>query len=158
MNFQAFVQIVDQLGGVEMTVDKHYVYDDPYQDLHINIPAGRQQMDGKTALEFVRLRYDGVTNSDIARIGRQQQFLQALRQALLSPATLFQARSLAGTMRDNLHTNLPAADQLQLAVALFKARNNVAVQMLPGTPDDASGDWLLDRTKWNEVTHAWKPN
>jgi LCP family protein required for cell wall assembly len=158
MNFQAFVQIVDQVGGVEMTVDKHYVYDDAAQDLHINIPAGRQQMDGKTALEFVRLRYDGVTNSDIARIGRQQQFLQALRQALLSPATLFQARSLAGTMRNNIHTNLPEADQLQLAAALFKARNNVAVQMLPGTPDDASGDWLLDRTKWNEVTHAWQPN
>jgi LCP family protein required for cell wall assembly len=158
MNFQAFVQIVDQLGGVKMTVDKHYVYDDAYQDLHINIPAGRQQMDGKTALEFVRLRYDGVTNSDIARIERQQQFLQALRQALLSPATLLQARSLAGTMRNHIHTNLPEADQLQLAAALFKARNQVAMQTLPGTPDDATGDWQLDRTKWSEVTHAWNPN
>jgi LCP family protein required for cell wall assembly len=158
MNFQAFVQIVDQLGGVEMTVDKHYVYDDPYQDLHINIPAGAQKMDGKTALEFVRLRYDGVTNSDIARIGRQQQFMQALRQVLLSPSALLKVRSLSDTMRHNIQTNLPEGDQLQLAAALFKARNHVAMQTLPGTPDDATGDWQLDQAKWNEVTHAWKAN
>jgi anionic cell wall polymer biosynthesis LytR-Cps2A-Psr (LCP) family protein len=158
MNFQAFVQIVDQLGGVEMTVDKHYVYDDPYQDLHINIPAGAQKMDGKTALEYVRLRYDGVTNSDIARIGRQQQFIQALRQVLLSPTALLQARSLSDTMRHNIQTNLPEGDQLQLAAALFKARNHVAMQTLPGTPDDATGDWQLDQEKWSEVTHAWKAN
>jgi LCP family protein required for cell wall assembly len=154
VNFQAFEELVDLVGGVEMTVDKHYVYDDPYQDLHIDIPAGRQTLYGKTALHYVRLRYDGVTNSDIARIGRQQEFLKALVGRV--PANWTAIPRMIDTVRKYVKTNIPEGDQLKLAKALWEARTNLTMQTLPGSAvEDETGDWLIDQAQWNEVKSQW---
>lgn len=155
LNFQAFEEIVNQLGGVEIDVDQHYVYDDPFQHLHIDIPAGRQNMTGQTALHYVRLRYDGKTNSDLGRIGRQQQFIEALKQKASSPAYWSRIPKMMSTVRKHVKTNIPEADQLKLAQALYKARENLRMHTLPGTPDEQTSDWLLDQTKWRELTDAW---
>lgn len=155
VNLQAFERIIDHLGGVEVTVDRHYHYEDPYQDLVIDIPAGRQVMDGETALKFVRLRYDGFTNDDIARIGRQQQFIQAVKAKFADPASWVAIPQLMATMKQHVSTNVPEKDQLPLAKALFEARNQMQMSTLPGAPDDATGDWLLDPAKWSEVKAQW---
>lgn len=158
VNLEAFERIIDRLGGVDMTVDRDYHYEDPYQDLVIDIRAGRQTMDGATALQFVRLRYDGVTNDDIGRIKRQQQFIQAVKEKFTEPSTWFTIPTLIGTMKDSVATNVPEKDQLPLARALFDARNAMRMTTLPGTPDDATGDWLLDPARWSEVKESWSPN
>lgn len=155
LNFQAFIDIVDALDGVSLHVDKHYVYDDPYQDLHIDIPAGQQTLKGEQALHYVRLRYDGVTNSDIARIERQQQFLKALKDKLSSPAYWSRIPDLVAILRTNTRTNIPEKDQLKLAQAMYTVRGNVTMQTLPGTADDATGDWIINPTAWKGVTEEW---
>jgi len=38
---------------------------------------------------------------------------------------------------------------------LFKARGNLQMQTLPGEPDDATGDWIMDVARWNEVVNRW---
>jgi len=157
VNLKSFEEIIDQLGGVEMEIDRDYYYEDPYQDLVIDIKAGQQVLDGATALKFVRLRYDGVTNDDIARIQRQQQFIRALQAKFKEPSSWSRIPSLITTMRRNIATNLPTDDQLPLAQALFGARSTLQMSTLPGTPDDATGDWLLDLAKWNEVRESWSP-
>lgn len=155
VNLQAFEKIIDQLGGVEITVDRDYYYEDPYQDLVIDIQSGKQVMTGETALKFVRLRYDGVGNDDISRIRRQQQFMQAVKAKFTDPSTWVAIPNLIGTMKDHVTTNVPEKDQLPLAKALFGARNSLTMSTLPGEPDDATGDWLLDPAKWSEVTQRW---
>lgn len=154
INFKSFEELVDLVDGVSIDVEKHYVYDDPFQDLHIDIPAGRQHMYGEMALHYVRLRYDGVTNSDIARIERQQKFLQAFKEKL--PANWSKVPSMIQTLRQYVKTNVPESDQLKLLKALFDARNNLTMKTLPGTPDDATGDWLLDPVQWSEVKQSWQ--
>lgn len=158
INLEAFEQIIDQLGGVEITVDRDYYYEDPYQDLVIDIAEGKQVMNGETALKFVRLRYDGVTNDDIARIGRQQQFMQAMKGKFTDPASWARIPKLIQTMKDHVATNVPERDQLALAQAFFSARDTLMMMTLPGVPDDATGDWLLDPAKWSEVKQSWSPN
>jgi polyisoprenyl-teichoic acid--peptidoglycan teichoic acid transferase len=156
VNFKAFEELVDLVDGVELTVEKHYQYEDPFQDLYIDIPAGRQTLDGRTALHFVRLRYDGVTNSDLARIERQQQFLKAFLARM--PSNWIRIPDMIRTLRGHVRTNIPEADQLNLARALWNARNQVAMQTLPGTepePPDQTGDWLLNPSLWNEVKRKW---
>lgn len=155
LNLQAFERIVDRLGGVDLHVDRHYVYHDPDQNLHIDLPAGLQHLNGAKALQFVRLRYDGMTNSDLARIKRQQQFLAAMGQKLTSPAYWHQLPEILGVLRTNVATNVPEGDQLALAQVLFKARGNLQMQTLPGEPDDATGDWIMDVARWNEVVNRW---
>lgn len=154
VNFKAFEEIVNAVDGVPITVDQHYVYDDPYQDLHIDIPAGPQVLEGQQALHFVRLRYDGVTDSDIGRIARQQQFLMAFKDRL--PANWNRIPKMIQTMKKYIRTNIPEEDQVKLAMGLFAARSNVTAEMLPGVPDDETGDWLLDKAEWNEVVRSWE--
>lgn len=155
VNLEAFERIVDKLGGVDLTVDRHYQYSDPYQKLEIDIQSGEQHMDGATALKYVRIRYDGVTNDDIARIKRQQQFMSALTGKLSSPSTWWKIPDLIATTRKYVATNIPEGDQLDLAQSLFKARSSLSMQTLPGTPDDSNGDWVIDRDRWNGVKQAW---
>lgn len=154
VNFKAFEELVTAVGGVPMTLDRDYAYEDPYQDLYIDLKAGQQIMDGRTALHYVRLRYDGVTNSDVARIERQQEFLQALLGQLSANWT--RVPGMIKIMRKYVRTNIPEADQLGLAKLLWDARENVAMQTLPGSfSDDAYGDWLLDEAGWKELTQSW---
>lgn len=156
VNLEAFERIVDKLGGVEIDVDRHYRYSDPYQDLEIDIKPGRQQMDGETALKYVRVRYDGVTNDDIARIKRQQQFLESMRAKVSPPAAWVKIPDVISTTRQYLKTNIPESDQIALAESLFKARGNINMVTLPGNPDDLTGDWIMDSARWSEVVREWE--
>lgn len=79
VDFTAFVDIVDTLGGVDLDV--------PYDILDLEYPGpnytfdpfiineGPQHLDGATALKYARSRH---TTSDFGRAVRQQQLLQAL--------------------------------------------------------------------------------
>ena len=155
LNFQSFIEVVNLIGGVEVDVPHHYVYEDPLQDLYINISAGPQTMRGDTALKYVRLRYDGFTNSDIARIERQQQFITAMKEKLSSPVYWSRIPAMLKSVRKHIKTNLPESDQIRLAEAAFKARDQVKMLTLPGEPDDETGDWLFDKQAWNEVIKSW---
>jgi len=81
LDLAGFVDLVDAIGGVEMTLDE------PIRDERANadLPAGRQRMDGAEALSFVRVR---AIDDDLGRIGRQQEFVQALGRELMSPSVL----------------------------------------------------------------------
>lgn len=155
LNLKSFEEIVDAVGGVTITVDRHYQYSDPYQDLEIDILPGRQEMDGETALKYVRMRYDGVTNDDIARIGRQQQFLTEMKDKLSSPIYYLKIPEMISTLRRHVATNVPEPDQIGLAEALFRARSNLTMKTLPGTPDDNTGQWLLDQSAWDDLKALW---
>ena len=91
IDYDAFVSLVDMIGGVEINVPFHMLYDDPYQNLHINIPAGLQVLDGHNALHFARYRMGNdrhQTISDYQRIEHQQQVLSAVARELLAPASI----------------------------------------------------------------------
>lgn len=71
------VKIVDAVGGVRVNpkaplADAH---------LHLDIPAGRQTLDGRTAEGYVRTRVD----NDFQRAARQQEVLLQIVRRLISP-------------------------------------------------------------------------
>jgi LCP family protein required for cell wall assembly len=85
VDIQSMEQIIDTLGGVSIDsptrlVDTQYPTDD-YRTLTIDIPAGRQVMDGVTAVEYARTRHP---DSDFGRQARQQQMLLAIRDQAYS--------------------------------------------------------------------------
>jgi len=104
LDFDGFEKAVDILGGVEVEVahsfdDYKYPIAGKEKDLcngdkelkcryeYLHFEAGKQLMDGKTALKFVRSRNaEGEEGTDFARSLRQQKFLEAFRQKLSSPA------------------------------------------------------------------------
>jgi LCP family protein required for cell wall assembly len=99
VSLAGFQGVVDALGGVDMCVPY------PMQDIltGLDIPAGCQHFDGKTALAYVRTRHqpcDAVP--DFARIGRQQQFLRAVIAKLLQPSELVHLPSLVPALLKNI--------------------------------------------------------
>jgi LCP family protein required for cell wall assembly len=103
LDFHAFKQLVNNLHGVYMNVDRRY-----YIPLHtgvsaINLQPGYQKLDGGQALSYVRYRH---TDSDIYRTGRQQLFIEALKSRLrtaLSPTSLpLEVPKLVGVLKHNI--------------------------------------------------------
>lgn len=84
VDFTGFKRMVDAVNGVEVCL-KEPVHD---ADAHLDLPAGRQKLNGEEALGYVRARYGFGGGSDTERIGRQQQFLGSLVHKLKSDGVL----------------------------------------------------------------------
>ena len=120
---EALVHVIDAVGGVELYVPFHMYYDDPCQDLHINIPAGLQRLDGENAAHFASYRLgnnprDSIT--DYRRIKHQHQLLTALFQELLTPHTLLRIPDLIRTYRNYVGSNLSLGEQLWFGAQVYR--------------------------------------
>lgn len=73
VNFQAFKDLVDSVGGVELNLDKPFSEAVPFEEGTISLPAGKQTIDGKTALLYARARF---SSSDFDRSRRQQEIIK----------------------------------------------------------------------------------
>lgn len=91
VTFGGFRDVVDAIGGVELCLERAL----RDRSAGIDLPAGCQVLDGADALGYVRVRK---VDSDLARIGRQQQFLRALAVELTDPTLLVQPWRLAPTV------------------------------------------------------------
>jgi LCP family protein required for cell wall assembly len=117
VNFQAFRQAVDTVGGVSVDV-KDQLYDPTMAWENggnpVLAPAGVQAMNGKQALLYARSRE---TSSDFARTDRQRQLLVALKDKVLTAGTLSNPAKIDGLMNtfgDNVYSDLslPNAQRL----------------------------------------------
>jgi len=98
VDLAGFQRLVDALGGVDMCVP-YPMYDELTL---LDIPAGCQHFDGRTALAYVRTRHQPCDEvPDFARIARQQQFLRAVISRLLEPGQLFRLPTLVPDLLDN---------------------------------------------------------
>jgi len=94
IDFAGFEAMVDQIGGVEVCTNK------PLEDGILGTvleKAGKQVVDGHTALNFVRARHVyGEERSDYDRINRQQRFMASLLRGALSSNVLLDPGKLNG--------------------------------------------------------------
>lgn len=79
VNLASFYEITQALGGIDVCLN-HAVKE---SNSGIDLPAGRQTIEGVQALAFVRQRY-GLPNVDLDRIVRQQAFLSGIARKVLS--------------------------------------------------------------------------
>ncbi len=75
-DFSLFQKVVDDIGGVDLYIDKSMHYDDNAQNLHIHFLPGFYHLNGKKALEYIRFRKDQF--GDISRIKRQQNLIDSI--------------------------------------------------------------------------------
>lgn len=89
VDFQGFKGMVNALGGIEVCPEQA-IHD---KKAHLNLEAGCQTVRDEEALGYVRARYSIGDGSDTGRIGRQQEFMQALaakaQSKLTSPNALY---------------------------------------------------------------------
>lgn len=113
VDYDSFPEFVDMLGGVEVDVQKRMRYVDRAGHLDINIQPGKQVLDGKQALHFVRFRKDAL--GDIGRIQRQQQFIKALIKKAYDPRIIVKFPELAAQAMKIFRTDMAPKLAVQLA-------------------------------------------
>lgn len=114
-------RLVDRVGGVEVTLPKALSYDDPAQELHIDLPAGTHHLNGKQACEFVRCRNAYLT-ADYGRMDAQKLFMTAFLKKMKSGALSHTALlSLAVEACRFVKTDLTLGEVLSLGKRLLFA-------------------------------------
>ena len=143
----SFVKIIDAIGGVDINVEKRMFYEDPWDDnggLVIDLYPGKQHMDGKTAVTYVRYRD---SEGDIGRVQRQQAFMAACLDKVTSPEIVPRIPKIVREIIDAVNTDMSLRQLLEVAGALkAAAQNGLETEMVPGYPlyiDDVSY-WIPD--------------
>lgn len=168
--------IVDAVGGVTVETIDEMKYDDNWGGLHVDLPKGRQRIDGRQAEGFVRFRevnrtrmnaygrivpIRGVKASaeegDLRRAARQQQLIHALVAEANNTANLVALPEIIDTGFEQISTTLTRTQCLALAT-LFRGAGQSAMKTgtVPGTDDTRGGAYyyVLDRDR-AQATVDW---
>lgn len=142
IDVNGFKRVVDAIGGVDLYVDRDMKYDDFKQGLHIDLKAGQQHLDGEHAMQYVRYRRE---YGDISRIRRQQRFLWAVQQKIVSGQMLMRIPGLTKELMSMVRTNLSLTEMLPMARTLYDMVQNHSFRMsvVPGT-----AEYLYDVAYW----------
>lgn len=120
VDFAGFSKMVDAIGGVEVCTTE------PLEDYELGtvLPAaGRQMVDGHTALNYVRARQVTTEiNGDYGRIKRQQRFLSSLLRSLISKEVFFSLSKLNNVVNmfidDSYVDNIDTRDLVTLGQSI----------------------------------------
>ncbi|MFC4601438.1 LCP family protein [Cohnella hongkongensis] len=114
-DFEGFISLIDELGGIELDIEKRMRHIDKRDDprYNIDLEKGLQKLDGLTALQYVRFRGDAM--SDFSRSERQRNFLSAVAAKLKSTTTLFKLPQLLNGIAPYIETSIPPGELFELA-------------------------------------------
>ena len=142
VNMQGFLDLIDALGGVTVTLDKRIPMPGNvpgakyrYPDL---IGPGEVQLDGTLALGYVRSR---AADSDYSRMGRQRHLLEQLAAQTSGSEVLLKFPDLATVMKESVRTSLSTeefaflADRLRSGVNIQESVGLAPPFINPGNPD-----------------------
>ncbi|MGB9612863.1 MAG: LCP family protein [Candidatus Margulisiibacteriota bacterium] len=137
--------LIDKIGGIEIDVEKRMYYVDYAGDLHIDLYPGKQKLNGKQAMGYLRFRH---TDNDFARIGRQQKFIRALASELMKKENILKSPGLFLSLLSCVDTNLNSRQVLALSLLLRSAYElgQVFMTTIPGS------DLMVDGI------YYWKPD
>ncbi len=113
VTLDAFKQIVDAIGGVEVDVPvlngNGLHYDDYAGGLHIHLDPGLQVLNGEQAEGLVRFR-KGYLEGDVGRIRTQQLFLEAFAKKVTSPSIITKLPGIINTVFNTVKTDMRLTD------------------------------------------------
>ncbi len=120
VDFKGFEEVVDAVGGVEIHVKREMIYDSEADGTHIHLLPGRQVLNGKKALDYVRYRLDNrglaYQASDFDRNERQQEVIRAVLKKLTSFSGAIRINSVVDAVVENTRTDIPVKTVRKLAL------------------------------------------
>ena len=161
IDFEGFRKLVDQVGGVYLDVDRKYfnknVAGDGIDDYEeIDLKPGYQRLNGEDALDYVRYRH---TDSDFARIARQQAFLSELKRQTNRFGNLPEIPAYAGIFADNITTNVRSVPRLLgiMEQSITTDKDRIARNSISGTPTMRNGASIVEapQSEIDAKVEAW---
>jgi len=145
VNFDAFTDIIDAVGGVDINVEKA-IYDPLFPKGEttgyetFSMQPGLQHLDGKTALKYARSRE---TTSDFDRSKRQQQLIMAIKESALKANILFskeKIENILNIIKSNINTDITIEEILTLgSIAKDYSKNSIVTRLIHDDPSKCGG-------------------
>lgn len=165
IDFHGFRELVDALGGVDITVPTAFTArypsnDDPTVDaswktIHFN--TGMQHMNGEQAIEYARARYvlqPLSEGTDFARSARQQILIRAILSRARQPGAWPGISGATDALQRSLYTNLSLADLALFSQKLdLNSAQRVGLQdvLVDGQSGDGQDILLPTNGDWNAI-------
>lgn len=145
---QALIKLVDVIGGVDFYVPIDMVYDDPSQDLHINLKEGQQKLDGDKAEQLLRYRHGNLDKktgkylgtypeeyggNDYGRMRTQREFMIETVKQTIQAKNILKIKEIIDIAYEYVETNLSVSvlkDYVPYAVNIDV--NNIQSAVIPG--------------------------
>ncbi len=136
IDYNAFRNFIDAIGGIDMYIEQQMDYDDDVQDLHIHFNQGETvHLDGKKAEEFFRWRGNndgtGLVDGDLGRIRNQQTFMKQVLKKCLSPTIVFKLPKILDVVKENIDTNMPGDKMISYGLK-FLTNSGISMNTLQG--------------------------
>ena len=159
---EGVVKLVNEIGGVEFNVPIDMKYDDATQNLHINLKAGMQKLNGEQVEQLVRFRHNNngtsysldYGNEDYGRMRTQRDVIIAIAKQTIQFKNVTEIGSIVDITKKYVKTNMnfnSLKDYIPYAVNLNT--NNIKTKQLPGESERINGIWffLADEDEIKEV-------
>lgn len=145
---KALVELVNAIGGVEFDVPINMKYDDYSQDLHVDLKAGMQKLNGDQVEQLVRFRHNsnGSTYSyeygieDFGRMRTQREVLVAIAKQTIQLKNVKQIGNIIDIAEKYVQTNMDfklLKDYIPYAVNMNA--DNIKSAQLPGQSQYING-------------------
>lgn len=141
VDYKGVKAIVEIIGGVEIDVPFDMDYDDPTDSppLHIHLKKGKQKLDGKGAMEFLRFRKSNKGQGDkflgdVGRVTHQQYFIQELMKQTLNANNVTKLPRMIQAGLEHILTNISIDEMLELAkVFTSYSQDKLTIETISGT-------------------------
>jgi LCP family protein required for cell wall assembly len=155
VDFDDFKGVIDALGGITVDVPRKIVsnnFDCPFDARRCEtwegwrFGKGEQEMDGRRALIYSRIRQNRLdpADNDLTRNTRQQQVLDGIADRVTSVGTFLRLPFIGDELVAPLTTDLSAGELLQLGWVRFRADDSRALHCrLGGDPTMIGGESVI---------------
>ncbi len=122
VDFQAFITLIDQIGGITIDVPEEIKIDPLGKHNTVILPAGEATLNGELALAYARAR--STEGGDFDRSKRQQQVIFAIRDKVMSlnmmPTLVANANSIYNSISSGIRTNLSLEEAIKLGLKVLE--------------------------------------
>lgn len=154
MNFYAFMDVVDALGGIEVEVPYNIKEKDSEDHRNaIVLKKGVQKLNGEEALALARTRKK---DNDIERGKRQQEILKAILKKASQASSITKYDDVIEAVGSNMKTNF-TFDQIKSLVYYVISNKNLSIESLHLTGTDHNDGvyyYMLDEQSVQEISET----
>lgn len=155
VNFHAFVDVVDAIGGIDIDVPYELEESDSMDKRDaIHLLPGEQTVDGEEALAFARTRK---LDNDIERGKRQMEVVNAVADKATSLGSVFQFDDLIAAVGSNMNTNM-TFNEMMTFIKYATGGLDIEDMTLEGSDYQPGSTyyWLLDEPALEETKGYFK--
>ncbi|AWE06373.1 transcriptional regulator [Lysinibacillus sp. 2017] len=138
LNFEAFIDIVDALGGVEVDVPYKLNELDENDKRTVKLDPGFQELNGREALAFARTRKQ---DSDIERGKRQQEVIKAIASKASSFTSITKYDDILEAVGNNMKTDMSFKEMKSFFSYLTNGMPRIDTLSLKGYNDMSTGTY-----------------